>query len=418
MLNINISQNSIRSISKSLYETKLVKKTNLDYCERLSNRFDCQIYLKREDQQIIRSFKIRGALNKIKKIHNKNNKNNKDINGFVCASAGNHAQGVALSSKYFKYKCKIFVPICTPLQKISRIKKFCDEKGEIIITGDNFSETLEIAKKHANEEEMIFVHPYDDYDIIEGQGTIATEILDDIIPDIIICGVGGGGLLSGIVIGLSGQSIVIGIESSSSASMITAIKNDQPTNIEIKDSFVDGACVSQVGDKTYKICQDLPIFEVCNGLVASELVELYNQEGIIAEPAGILSIAGLNMIPTDVLKDKKIVCIVSGGNNDIEKYPEILRRSLEYKNLIHYFLVKFNQVPGQLKKFIEKVLSKDDDIIRFEYTKKLSKDSAFVLVGIQISPNNSIENIIENMANNNFKYQKLTENDLCYELLV
>ena len=159
MLNINISQNSIRTVSNSLYETKLVKKTNLDYCERLSNRFDCQIYLKREDQQIIRSFKIRGALNKIKKIHNKNNKN---INGFVCASAGNHAQGVALSSKYFKYKCKIFVPICTPLQKISRIKKFCDEKGEIIITGDNFSETLEIAKKHANEEEMIFVHTYDD----------------------------------------------------------------------------------------------------------------------------------------------------------------------------------------------------------------------------------------------------------------
>ena len=415
MLNINISQNSIRTVSNSLYETKLVKKTNLDYCERLSNRFDCQIYLKREDQQIIRSFKIRGALNKIKKIHNKNNKN---INGFVCASAGNHAQGVALSSKYFKYKCKIFVPICTPLQKISRIKKFCDEKGEIIITGDNFSETLEIAKKHANEEEMIFVHPYDDYDIIEGQGTIATEILDDIIPDIIICGVGGGGLLSGLAIGLNGQSIVIGIESSSSASMITAIKNDQPTNIEIKDSFVDGACVSQVGDKTYKICQDLPIFEVCNGLVASELVELYNQEGIIAEPAGILSIAGLNMIPTDVLKDKKIVCIVSGGNNDIEKYPEILRRSLEYKNLIHYFLVKFNQVPGQLKKFIEKVLSKDDDIIRFEYTKKLSKDRAFVLVGIQVSPNNSIEYIIENMTINNFKYQKLTENDLCYELLV
>lgn len=415
MLNINISHNSIKNVSNSLYKTKLVKKTNLDYCKRLSNKFNCELYLKREDQQTIRSFKIRGALNKIIKIHNESNK---DINGFVCASAGNHAQGIALSSKYFKYKCNIFVPICTPLQKINRIKQFCDENGEIIIIGDNFNETLEIAKKHANKKEMIFVHPYDDYDIIEGQGTIATEILEDITPDIVICAVGGGGILSGLAVGLNGSSIVIGIESSSSASMIAAIKNDNPTMIKIKDSFVDGACVSQVGNITFKICQDLPLFEVSNGLVASELVDLYNEEGIIAEPAGILSIAGLNLIPKDVLKDKKIVCVISGGNNDIEKYPEILRKSLEYKNLIHYFLVKFNQVPGQLKKFVENVLSKDDDIIRFEYTKKISKDSAFVLVGIQINQNNNIENIIENMINNNFKYQKLTENDLCYELLV
>ena len=212
--------------------------------------------------------------------------------------------------------------------------------------------------------------------------------------------------------------MVIGIESSSSASMTSAIKNGKPTKIKVNDSFVDGACVSKVGEITYDICQDWPIFTVCNGLVSKELIDLYSEEGIIAEPAGVLSIAGLNILPKDILKDKKIVCVISGGNNDVEKYPEILRKSLEYKNLIHYFLVKFNQVPGQLKKFVENVLSKDDDIIRFEYTKKLTKDSAFVLIGIQISETNTVKNIIDKMDQNNFKYQKLNENDLCYELLV
>ena len=436
-----------KSVIKSFYNlNKFIERTPLEFNNRLSKLYNCNIYFKREDKQLVRSFKVRGALNKILNLKDSDKKN-----GIVCASAGNHAQGFAYSCNKLNLKGDIFVPENTPLQKINRIKDFSNNTCNLHVFGNNFNECLGKSLEFANENNKSFIHPYDDYYTIEGQGTIAKEIYDEINPDYILGCIGGGGLISGI--GLYAKNIhinnykendvifekeklnfldislgknlyknikIIGVEPSTCPSMYESIKNKSIVELEINDTFVDGATVSKVGNKTFNICSqvidDIYISNV--GKICETMLELYQEDGIIVEPAGALSVSALDQLDRNKIKDKNIVCVISGGNNDITRYPEVIERCLRYQGLKHYFIVKFLQKPGELKKFINNILGKDDDITRFEYMKKTNKEYGNVLIGIQLGKKENIINIEKELFNSNFEFIKINENDLLYSYLI
>lgn len=400
----------------------IIKNNPLELCNRLSSMYKCNVYLKREDLQIVRSFKIRGAHNKIMKNYN-------NTTGFVTASAGNHAQGVAYICNKLNLKCNIFIPENTPLQKISRIRYFGEDNCNLIIEGNDFTESLNLSHKFCSDNNQIFVHPYDDIDVIEGQGTIAREIINEIEPDIIMAGIGGGGLISGLITELNNQNKnqnenqnqcgVYGIEPEGAASMYESIKNNKIISLDNIDNFVDGASVRKVGELTFEIAKEAKdIFKVSNGELCNEIVNLYQNEGIIVEPAGALSVCGLSKLDKEYIKDKNVVCIISGGNNDLMRYPEIVEKSLRYKKLKHYFLIKFKQIPGQLRTYVKEILTYNSDITRFEYIKKNNKDSGSVLIGIEINEPDEIDIIKQNMIKHEFDYIELTNNDLLYNYLI
>jgi len=389
----------------------IVKKTPLEFCQRLSQKYKAKIYLKREDLQTVRSFKIRGAYNKI-------HKNYQPDSHFITASAGNHAQGVAYACQQLGLKCHIFVPENTPLQKISRIKYFGDAQCHLEITGKNFNEALNNSLQFCQQQQGIFVHPFDDQDVIEGQGTIGTEILNSIEPDIVLAGVGGGGLLSGLVMNLP-KTDIIGVEPEGAASMYQSLKENKLVTLEKIDTFVDGASVNQVGKLTFEIAKkSSQIVKISNGNICSNMIELYQNEGIICEPAGALSVTGLSMLDKNYLKNKNIVCIVSGGNNDLLRYPEIIENSLRYQNLKHYYIIKFQQKPGQLKKYVKDILPNNCDITRFEYIKKNNRYDGTVLIGIEIIDPLNNQEIKKNMSKYNFEFIEISEQDLLYNYLI
>jgi threonine dehydratase len=381
-------------------------KTPLHLSERLSEKYDCEVYLKREDLQKTRSFKIRGSLNKILKNHN--SMGSKEI---VCASAGNHAQGVAYSCNLLGIKGKIFCPTTTPPQKLNRILHFGGNNIHLDRVGNNFNESLEIAQKYSNDTGGIFVHPYDDIDVIEGQATIGLEIYRD-LPDVntIIGCLGGGGLMSGVGSFFQDKKInIYAVEPFGAESMTLAYQSGGPIKMEKIDNFVDGASVSRVGDLTYKICREVldDIFVVDNGRICSEMLELYQEDGIIVEPAGCLGVCGLDKLNN--IEGEKIVCIVSGGNNDITRYQEILEKNAVYLGIRHYYWVEFTQKPMELKRFLEEVIGEDDDITRFEYCKRTNKTFGKVLVGFETLENKKIE---EKMRINGFQFRKIGNDDL------
>ena len=406
----------------------IIKNTPLEHCYRLSTKYNCNIFLKREDLQSVRSFKIRGAYNKIIKNYN-------NTTEFVTASAGNHAQGVAYTCNKLNLKCNIFIPENTPLQKISRIRYFGDNNCNLVIKGNDFNEALNLSYEYCDDKSKIFVHPYDDIDVIKGQGTIATEILKELNPDIIMASVGGGGLISGLITKLNnykqssknsvsvGTNVldcdIYGVEPEGAASMYESIKNNKIVKLDNIDTFVDGASVKKVGKLTFEIAKKANgIFKISNDELCNEMVNLYQNEGIITEPAGALSICGLSQLDKDYIKDKNVVCIVSGGNNDLMRYPEIVENSLRYQKLKHYFIIKFKQIPGQLRTYVRKVLTCNSDITRFEYIKKNNRDSGSVLIGIELNKPEEIEIIKQNMLNHDFDFIKLSDNDLMYNYLI
>lgn len=391
----------------------IIKNTPLDYCYRLSNKYNCNIFLKREDLQIVRSFKIRGVYNKIIKNY-KYNQNAR----YITASAGNHAQGVAYICNQLNLKCNIFVPENTPLQKISRIKYFGDDNCNLIIKGKDFNETLYLSYEYSNMKDSVFIHPYNDMDVIEGQGSIASEILNNVVPDIVLAGIGGGGLISGLINKLAACDIY-GVEPEGAASMYESIKNNRITCLKNIDTFVDGACVNAPGNLTFEIAKKAKdIFKVSNGELCNEIINLYQNEGIVTEPAGALSVCGLNHLNHDDIKNKNIVCIISGGNNDIMRYPEIIENHLRFLKLKHYFLIKFKQIPGELNNFVKYVLTDKSDITRFEYIKKNNKVSGSVLIGIEINKQEDICIIKQNMINHNYDFIELSDNDLLYNYMI
>ena len=399
----------------------IIKKTALQKNDRLSKLHQCNVFFKREDQQTIRSFKIRGAYNKII--------NSPASATCITVSAGNHAQGVAFICNELKRNHHIFLPEITPLQKVNRIKYFGGDYAKLHLVGTTFDESLLYANKFSAEcENSVFVHPFDDTHVIVGQGTVAMEIyeelkLQSIKPDVIMCPVGGGGLISGVGSyskHVNEKCMIYGVEAENANSMELSLKNGRITSVENLDTFVDGASVKTVGTSTFEIarhCVD-GMFTVENNHLCKTMIDVYQNDGIILEPAGALSLVGLEKIPCGLLKGKNVVCITSGGNNDITRYPTIIEKALTHQNLKHYFIVNFAQRPGELLKFMNNVLGVNDDITRFEYLKKNNKDYGCVLIGIEVEIPNNIEKIRNNMSDLGFNYTQIKPGDMLYSQLI
>ena len=395
-----------------------IKNTLLQKNSRLSEKYKCNVYLKREDLQVVRSFKIRGAYNKINLLNINQRKK-----GVVCASAGNHAQGVAYSCSELNIKSDIFVPENTPIQKINSIKKFSNNICNLHIVGASFDDAYNLSKDFSKKHESLYIHPFGDEDIIYGQGTIAVEIYNLINPDIIIGCIGGGGLMSGVSLfskGINYHCKLYGVESLKSNAMYQSIKENKIIKLDKIDNFVDGAAVKEVSDLTFDICKNNldDILLVSNGRVCNTMLELYQNDGIIAEPAGALSLAGLDLLDKNLIKDKNIVLIISGGNNDISRYPEIQELALQYQNLKHYFIIQFSQKPGILHKFVKDILGPNDDITRFEYIKKTNKTYGEVLLGVQTISQRDIDIFKQKLNKNNFRFTYLNDNEQLMSYIV
>jgi threonine dehydratase len=396
----------------------IIRRTPLIHNTLLSQKYHCDVYLKREDLQIVRSYKIRGAYNMISQL-------SKDQlgKGVVCASAGNHAQGVAFSCRKLNTRGVIFMPENTPKQKIDQTKMFGDGLIEIILVGDTFDDCLQEALTYIETHNMTFIPPFDNYKIIEGQGTVGVEILEDLPDtDIVIIPIGGGGLSAGAgsyMKQINPAIKLIGVEPEGAPSMLKAFEHGSPITLEVINRFVDGASVKRAGELTYPICRDVldEVILVPEGKVCTTILKLYNQEAIVVEPAGALSVAALDFCADDI-KGKKVVCVISGGNNDIERMPEIKELSLLYEGLKHYFLISFPQRPGALKVFVNNVLGPNDDITRFEFIKKTSKEYGPALVGIELKSAQDYPSLLNRLKEFKFEYKELNEDVNLFEYIV
>lgn len=397
---------------------KVVKRTPLILNAGLSKKYHCKVYLKREDLQVVRSYKLRGAYNMMSTLPA-----DQLQKGVVCASAGNHAQGFAFSCKKLNVKGVIFMPIITPKQKVNQTKMFGEDKIEIKLVGDTFDDCAVAARRYTEENKMTFIPPFDDPRIIEGQGTVGLEILEDLSEvDYIFIPVGGGGLSAGVgsfFKTYSPRTKIIGLEPEGAPSMFEALKAGHPVTLDSIDRFVDGAAVKRVGDITFSVCKEVldDMHLVPEGKVCSTILKLYNEDAIVAEPAGALSIACLDDY-AEQIKGKNIVCIVSGSNNDIDRMQEIKERSLQFEGLKHYFLISFAQRPGALREFVNNVLGPTDDITRFEYMQKTNKENGPALVGIELQSRSDYELLLNKMKASNIGFSEINKNDQLFGYLI
>jgi threonine dehydratase len=397
---------------------KIVNRTPLTYNHNLSRKYQCDVFLKREDLQVVRSYKLRGAYNMMSSLPQEQLQK-----GVVCASAGNHAQGFAYSCKKLNVKGVVFMPIITPNQKVHQTKMFGEGFIEVRLTGDTFDDCAAAAKEYTVANGMTFIPPFDDIRIIEGQATVGMEIMEDRSDvDYLFVPVGGGGLSAGVGAyfkTFSPKTKVIGLEPKGAPSMYEALRAGHPVTLDNIERFVDGAAVKRVGDITFSICKDVldDMHLVPEGKVCSTILQLYNEDAIVVEPAGALSIAALDDY-ADVIKGKTVVCVVSGSNNDIDRMQEIKERSLQYEGLKHYFLIRFAQRPGALKEFVNHVLGPDDDITRFEYMQKHNKETGPALVGIELRSKTDYEVLLQNMDRFHINYTELKQNDNLFGYLV
>jgi threonine dehydratase len=397
----------------------VVQHTPLSENINLSDEFGATILLKREDLQVVRSYKIRGAYNKISSLSETEKKQE-----IVCASAGNHAQGVAYSCNLLQIQGIIYMPKTTPKQKIKQVQLFGKSFVEIVLVGDTFDDAFASAIEYATENYKKFIHPFDDYKVIAGQGTVGLEILSATNQpiDYVFVPIGGGGLAAGLSTvfrELSPKTKIIGVEPQGAPAMKTAIEKGENCPLETIDKFVDGAAVKQVGNLTFEICnQNLDdMILVPEGKVCTTILRLYNEEAMVVEPAGALTIAALDFYK-DKIKGKNVVCIVSGSNNDIERTAEIKERSLLYEGLMHYFMIQFPQRPGALKEFVNTILGEEDDITYFQFAKKTSREMGSVIVGLELKNKKDIEPIKANMAKHGFEYRYLNEKEDLYSQLI
>ncbi len=397
----------------------IVVHSPLQKNEYLSEKYGANIYFKREDLQHVRSFKLRGAYYKIKKVESEAR-----LSGIVCASAGNHAQGVAFACAKLEIKGTIFMPKTTPKQKIDQVRMFGREFVDIQLVGDTFDDSAAEAIAYSNEFNKLFIHPFDDLDVIAGQGTVAVEIMNDIKEpiDFIFGSIGGGGLMAGVSTyfkHLSTHTKVIGVEPAGAASMKEAMRVGGPVALPSIDKFVDGAAVKLVGNETFEICKSNvdDIVAVPEGKVCTTILDLYNKHAVIAEPAGALPVAALDFYASEI-KGKNVVVIISGGNNDYSRMQEIKERSLIYEGLLYYFIVSFPQRSGALRQFLTTVLGPNDDITTFEYTKKNNKESGPALVGIELGHRDDYNGLVERMAANGFEFKEVNNDSTLFALLV
>lgn len=386
----------------------------------LSEHYGANIYLKREDLQVVRSYKIRGAFNKMAALPKE-----QLAKGVVCASAGNHAQGLAYACRKLQVKGTIFMPTTTPAQKIKQVGMFGKEFVKIELVGDTYDDAYYAAKKYCEEQNATFVHPFDDLQVMEGQGTVGLEIFKDsnFKIDYLVFAIGGGGLASGVSTvfkQLSPKTKLVAVEPLGSPTMKTALEQDQVVTLEEIDKFVDGAAVKRAGDLTFQVCkQNLnhEILLIPEGKVCSTILQLYNEEAIVAEPAGALSVSALDFIE-DEIKGKNVVCIIGGGNNDITRTEEIKERSLLYEGLKHYFIIRFPQRAGAFKTFLNDVLSPTDNIVFFEYSKKTARERGPALVGIELKQQSDFQPLIERMKENNVQFEYINDKPELFEFLI
>ncbi len=397
---------------------KIVTRTPLTYNQPLSKKYECNVFLKREDLQVVRSYKLRGAYNMMSSLQSA------ELNkGVVCASAGNHAQGFAYSCKKLNVKGVVFMPIITPKQKITQTKMFGEDFIEIKLVGDTYDDCAIAAKKFTEEHNMVFIPPFDDFRIIEGQGTVGVEILEDQSDiDYLFVPVGGGGLSAGVgsyFKTYSPKTKIIGLEPEGAPSMFEALKAGHPVTLDSIERFVDGAAVKSVGNITFGICKDVldDMRLVPEGKICSTILKLYNEDAIVVEPAGAMSIAALDDFASDI-KGKNVVCIVSGSNNDIDRMQEIKERSLQYEGLKHYFLISFAQRPGALKEFVNNVLGPTDDITRFEYMQKTNKENGPALVGVELQSREDYHLLLAKMKASNIGFSEINKNDQLFGYLI
>ncbi|KAB1068411.1 threonine ammonia-lyase IlvA [Tamlana haliotis] len=393
--------------------------TPLGHSLRYSKQFDANIYLKREDLQQVRSYKIRGAYNKISSLTKDQAKH-----GVVCASAGNHAQGVALSCKLLQIKGTIFMPTPTPKQKVEQVAMFGDDFVEIKLVGDTFDDASKAAIEECDALNKTFIHPFDDKKVIEGQATVALEILEQAKTpiDYVFIPIGGGGLASGlssVFKELSPNTKIVGVEPQGAPSMTVSIENNKNTELDYIEKFIDGAAVKRVGDLNFTICKENldATLTVPEGKVCETILELYNKDAIVVEPAGALSISALDFYAEDII-GKNVVCVVSGSNNDITRTPEIKERALLYANLKHYFIVNFPQRAGALKEFVVDILGENDDITYFQYAKKTNRENGSAVVGVQLKSSADLEPLIAKMKQRNFFGDYLNDKPDLFQFLV
>ena len=397
---------------------KVVNRTPLTYNHNLSRKYQCHVFLKREDLQVVRSYKLRGAYNMMSSLPAEQLQR-----GVVCASAGNHAQGFAYSCRKLNVKGVVFMPIITPNQKVTQTKMFGEGFIEVKLIGDTYDDCAVAAKQYTEENGMSYIPPFDDIKIIEGQATVGIEILEDQSDiDFLFVPVGGGGLSAGVGAyfkTVSPKTKVIGLEPEGAPSMLAALKAGHPVTLENIEQFVDGASVKRVGNVTFSICKNVldEMHLIPEGKICSTILKLYNEDAIVVEPAGALAISALDDYADQII-GKNVVCIVSGSNNDIDRMQEIKERSLQYEGLKHYFLVRFAQRPGALKEFVNHVLGPNDDITRFEFMQKHNKETGPALVGIELKSRSDYEILIQNLNRLHINYTELKPDDNLFGYLV
>ncbi|MEZ2445191.1 threonine ammonia-lyase IlvA [Chitinophaga sp. RCC_12] len=418
MSEVMSSVNSLNILDAAVKLKPIVTRTPLMYSANLSRRYNCDVYLKREDMQIVRSYKLRGAYNLISSLPAE-----LLAKGVTCASAGNHAQGFAYACKAMNIKGVVFMPVITPKQKVNQVNMFGGDHIEIRLVGDTFDDCSVEAQAFTKANSMTFIPPFDNPKIIEGQGTVAVEILEDQSAiDFLFVPVGGGGLAAGLGTYFktySPNTRIIGVEPEGAPSMLRALENGGPVTLDEIERFVDGAAVKRVGTLNYEICKDVldKMHLVPEGKVCSTILRLYNEDAIVVEPAGALSIAALDDHAAEI-KGKKVVCVISGSNNDIDRMQEIKERSLLYEGLKHYFIVRFAQRPGALKQFVNDILGPDDDITRFEYIQKHNKEIGPALVGVELRNREDYDKLIANCQKYNFQITELNKDDSLFGYLV
>jgi len=410
---------SVENIKQAAENLKgVAERTPLQKNLALSEKYQCDVYLKREDLQPVRSYKIRGAYNKIKSLSKESL-----AKGVICASAGNHAQGFAYACNLLGIRGTVYMPSTTPKQKVEKVKFFGKNNVSVVLNGDTFDDSFKSSMKACEEEGMTFVHPFDDHRVMEGQGTVGLEILEDTNDiDYLLLPVGGGGITSGTGSYFkqkSPKTKIIAIEPEGAPSLQEALKKGAPVELSKIDKFVDGAAVQRVGTNTFDVMKDVvdEVVLVPEGKVCSTILQLYNEEAIVVEPAGSLAIAALDFVQ-DKIKGKKVVCLVSGSNNDIVRMQEIKERALIYEGLKHFFSVRFPQRPGALKEFVNEVLGPKDDISRFEYVKKNAREAGPALIGVELTDPKDYKGLIHRMEKYGINYTVINEDPDLFQYFI
>jgi threonine dehydratase len=398
----------------------VAERTPLQRSARLSGVTGADVWVKREDLQVGRSYKIRGAYNTISQLHAV-----QQVAGVVCASAGNHGQGVAYACRALGVRGSVFVPGTTPRQKRDRIAALGGETVDLVITGDTYDEAAAAALAHARDTGATLVPAFDAVPTVVGQATVALELLEQlpVPPDVVVLPVGGGGLLAGCATWLrlhSPGTRIVGVEPAGAASMAAALAAGAPVELPQLDTFVDGAAVRRVGDVTFPLVRDsdAELVAVPEGQICTEMLDLYQVDGVIAEPAGALATAALTGGLVPVEPGQTVVCLLSGGNNDVSRYGEVVERSLVYRGLKHYFLIEFPQEPGALRRFLDEVLGPDDDIVLFEYVKRDNRETGAALTGIELGSAVDFPALLARIEASPLRIQHVAPGTTAYRFLV